>query len=103
MRNALRNRTTNETAIDITLNLNRTESSLRDASAQIATGVRMLDHLLQAFAFHARCDLSISARSFDDLQHHLVEDVAIVFGQALNEALGERRGIERFASAVIPM
>ena len=68
---------------------------------QVATGIEMLDHFLAQVARHSRFDLEISA-SGDD-QHHLTEDVAICLGKALNEALGEKRGIVRMADASVPM
>jgi imidazoleglycerol phosphate dehydratase HisB len=70
---------------------------------EISTGLPMLDHLLAQFAFHSRCDLEISARSLDGIEHHLIEDIALVLGEALAAALGERRGITRYGWALIPM
>ena len=71
---------------------------------QVDTGVKMLDHLLAQLARHGRFDLVVSARG-DGLRdhHHLVEDVAIALGQALNQALGERGGIVRMADAAVPL
>ncbi|HUY62109.1 MAG TPA: imidazoleglycerol-phosphate dehydratase HisB [Candidatus Dormibacteraeota bacterium] len=70
----------------------------------IATGVGFLDHMLRALAAHGRLDLAVSASG--DLEvdaHHTVEDVALALGRALTDALGDRRGIERFGHAVVPM
>jgi imidazoleglycerol-phosphate dehydratase len=97
VRSGVSERTTTETNVAVTIELDG--SGRRD----IATGVRMLDHLLEQLAFHSRCNLRISARSLDDIQHHLVEDVALALGEAIAVALGERRGIERYGSALIPM
>ena len=72
--------------------------------AEIATGLPFLDHLLRALALHARIDLDIQAAG--DLEvdaHHTVEDVAIVLGEALGEALGDRHGITRFGDATVPL
>ena len=91
-------RTTAETKITLTLNLDGT------GQATIATGIGFLDHMLTAFARHALCDLTIEAtgdRHIDD--HHTTEDVGIVLGLALTQALGEKRGIVRYGHAVVPM
>jgi imidazoleglycerol-phosphate dehydratase len=72
--------------------------------AKVATGVGFLDHMLDSLARHGLFDLEIEARGdlhVDD--HHTVEDVAIGFGQALREAIGEGRGIRRMAHAIVPM
>ena len=69
-----------------------------------ATGVGFLDHMLDLVARHGRLDLTV--RSTGDLQtggHHTVEDTGIVLGQALDQALGDRRGITRYGHAVVPM
>jgi len=89
------NRETGETNINLELNI--------DGSGQweTNTGIPMFDHLLAQLARHGVFDLKISA-SGDD-QHHLVEDVAICLGKAFNEALGEKQGITRMASATVPM
>ena len=71
---------------------------------QISTGIGFLDHLLELFAFHAGIGLNLAAKGdlhVDD--HHTVEDVGIVLGKALREALGDRRGIERYGFCVLPM
>jgi len=88
-------RKTRETDISLELNI--------DGSGQyeIKTGIQMFDHLLSQVAKHGRFDLKISA-TWDD-QHHLVEDVAICMGKALNEALGEKRGIMRMGDATVSM
>lgn len=91
-------RTTSETDIVATLGLDGT------GQATLATGIGFLDHLLTALARHARFDLSL--RCTGDLHiddHHTAEDCAIVLGQAINQALGERRGITRFGHAYAPL
>ena len=97
MRSGTCQRLTTETDIAVSIAL--------DGSGQreIATGLRMLDHLLEQLAFHSRADLRIAGRSLDGIQHHLVEDVALALGQAIADALGDRRGIERYGSMLLPM
>ncbi len=68
---------------------------------EIDTGIKMFDHMLSQVGQHGRFDLKLTA-SGDD-QHHLAEDVAICFGRALNQALGEKRGIVRMGDATVPM
>lgn len=92
------NRTTGETEISLRLRLDGTGQGERK------TGVGFLDHMLDAVARHSRIDLDVEARG--DLEtgaHHTVEDVGLVFGQALDEALGDRAGIVRYGHAVVPM
>ena len=90
-------RETKETQITLSLNLD-------GGPVQIDTGIGFFDHMLTAMAFYARIGLELTARG--DLHvdaHHTVEDVGIVLGQALKQALGDKVGIRRFASAFIPM
>ena len=97
MRRASVERKTKETQIRLTLCLDGGE-------AQVATGIGFFDHMLTALAFYAGFGLELQADG--DLHvdgHHTVEDVGIVLGQALSRALGDRKGIRRFASAYIPM
>jgi imidazoleglycerol-phosphate dehydratase len=97
-RRASQTRTTSETEIRLSLDLDGT------GKAEIATGIGFLDHMLTALARHALFDLTVAARG--DLHvdaHHTTEDVGIVLGRALAEALGEKRGIARFGHAVVPM
>ena len=82
---------------DITLELNIDGTGTHD----IATGITMFDHLLSQFARHGRFDIKLKA-SGDDA-HHLAEDVALCFGKALYEALGDKMGIIRMADATVPM
>jgi imidazoleglycerol-phosphate dehydratase len=98
MRIAHIQRTTKETDINLRLNLDG------EGSHQIQTGLPFLDHMLSHLAVHGLFDLEIRAQG--DLQvdpHHTVEDCALVLGQAFDQALGERQGIYRIASAYVPM
>jgi len=91
-------RETGETSITLSLNL--------DGSGQVTadTGVLFLDHMLHAWAKHARIDLSVKATGDAAMDpHHTVEDVGIAVGQALKLALGDRVGIERYGSAYAPL
>ena len=91
-------RTTAETDITLSLSLDGTGKS------EIDTGVGFLDHMLTLFAKHGRFDLSVKCdgdTNVDD--HHSVEDVGIVLGQAFAEALGDKRGIVRYGSMLLPM
>ena len=88
-------RTTQETNISLTLNLDGI------GKHDINTGIKMLDHLLSQTAKHGRLDLKLIASGDDE--HHVTEDVAICLGKALNEALGEKLGIVRMAEATVPM
>ena len=91
-------RTTAETDIQATMVLDGTGRS------SIATGIGFLDHMLTALAKHAMLDLTVKA--VGDLHidfHHTTEDVGIVLGQALRQALGDKRGIRRYGHAMIPM
>ena len=97
-RSATISRKTSETDITLSLDLDGT------GKADIATGIGFLDHMLTALARHALFDLTVHADG--DLHidmHHTTEDVGIVLGRAVAQALGEKRGIRRFGSAVVPM
>ena len=73
-------------------------------AASVATGVGFFDHMLDLFARHGLVDLTVQARGDLDVDaHHTVEDVGIALGQALNQALGDKKGITRVASAIVPM
>jgi len=91
-------RRTGETEVQLSLALQGTGKGTRD------TGVGFLDHMLDLLARHGRIDLEVKVSG--DLQtgaHHTAEDTAIVLGQALDTALGDRAGIERYGSATVPM
>jgi imidazoleglycerol-phosphate dehydratase len=97
-RTATLTRVTRETSVELTLDLDGT------GMTDIDTGVGFFDHLLGSLAHHGLFDLTIRARGdlhVDD--HHTVEDVALVLGAALAEALADRAGIERFGDAAVPM
>ena len=71
---------------------------------EIHTGICMLDHLLAALARHSLMDMTVTAHGdYEVDEHHTAEDVALVLGRALNEALGERKGIARMGHAIVPM
>ena len=98
MRKAEIVRNTAETKITLTLNLDGTGKS------EIKTNVGFLDHMLTLFAKHGRFDLTVSCQGdtwVDD--HHTVEDVGIVLGQAFKTALGDKKGITRYGSQILPM
>jgi imidazoleglycerol-phosphate dehydratase len=96
-RTASKQRKTQETEIELEIDLDGGEAS-------ISTGVGFLDHMLELLARHGRLGLRVQASG--DLEtgaHHTTEDVGIVLGQALDEALGDRAGIRRYGSALVPM
>ena len=88
-------RKTKETNIKLELNLDG------GGKCKIDTGIKMFDHLLSQVTKHSRFDMTLSATGDDE--HHLIEDVAICFGKALSQALGEKQGIVRMADASVPM
>ena len=97
-RSASIKRSTSESTIELTLNLDGSGKS------NIDTGVGFFDHLLTAFSKHSLIDLDVKATG--DLHidvHHTVEDTAIVLGQALREALGDKSGISRYGDATVPL
>lgn len=95
MRSAQLERKTKETKVEAAVSIEGT------GRAETQTGVTFLDHMLQLLATHSLIDIVVSAQG--DLQHHIVEDVALTLGSALNQALGDRRGIRRFGYAIVPM
>lgn len=97
MRIAQIQRATKETEIELSLNLDD------PACGTIKTGHGFFDHMLEAFAKHSRFGLSVTAKGDNTGPHHLVEDVAIVLGEALMKAAGDKVGIERFGHAALPM
>lgn len=91
-------RRTNETAIELELNLDGTGES------HVETGIGFFDHMLTLFAKHSGCDLNLKVEG--DLEvdaHHSVEDTGIALGKCIKEALGDKAGIRRYGSALIPM
>ena len=98
MRTAQITRTTKETDIRLTLNLDGTGKSA------IHSGVGFLDHMLTLFAKHGRFDLELTCNGDTEVDdHHSVEDIGIALGQAFEQALGDKRGIVRYGSFILPM
>ena len=97
-RTAKLRRETKETTIELTLDVDG------KGATSISTGIPFFDHMLEQLGKHAGFDLDIDAKG--DLEvdlHHTVEDVGIVLGQALTQALGEKRGVRRFANSMVPL
>ena len=98
MRKATVKRETKETKISVSLNLDGS------GKGTVETGIGFFNHMLELLKKHALIDLTVKATGDLDVDyHHTVEDVGLVFGQALNEALGDRKGIVRYGFASIPM
>ena len=98
MRSARITRKTGETDIAVSVTLDGT------GQAQIASGIGFLDHMLNLFARHGLFDLSITCKGDLEVdQHHSVEDIGIALGQAFREALGDKKGITRYAHSYLPM
>ncbi len=98
MRKASINRNTKETSIKVAVNLDGS------GKASIKTGIGFLDHMMEQIAKHSLIDIDLKAKG--DLHidlHHTTEDSGIAFGEALRKALGDKKGIKRYASATIPM
>jgi len=91
-------RETSESSIDLTLNLDG--SGITD----ISTSVPFFDHMLTAFAKHSLIDLTVKAKGDIEIDvHHTVEDIGIVLGKAIGQALGDKAGIARFGDALVPL
>ena len=98
MRTSTVHRRTRETDVQLTLDLDGT------GQHEVQTGVGFLDHMLAHVAVHGLFDLTVQASGDLEIDpHHTVEDVALVLGQALDQALGDRAGIARIGSATVPM
>lgn len=98
MRIAHLTRSTSESTVELSVNLDGTGHS------EISTGVPFYDHMLTALSKHSLIDLKVSASGDTHIDvHHTVEDVAIVFGQALKAALGDKAGIARYGNATVPL
>lgn len=97
MRTSTKERNTLETQIKTSVNL--------DGSGvkKISTGLRFFDHMLEQLAAHSYFDIEISVNSLDKDPHHIVEDVAITLGECVLDALGDKKGINRYGEAIIPM
>jgi len=97
-RTAARSRETAETTIDLTLDVDG------EGDARVDTGIGFFDHMLESFAKHGLFDLTVDCDGDLDIDdHHTVEDVALVLGAAFDEALGDKRGIRRFADRRVPL
>ena len=97
-RTAALRRETKETTIDLALVVDGS------GTTSVSTGIPFFDHMLEQLGKHAGFDLRIDARGDLDVDlHHTVEDVGISLGQALTEALGDKRGVRRFANALVPL
>jgi len=90
-------RTTKETNITVSVNLDGT------GKTSVSTGISFLDHLISALGKHSMIDLQVNAKSNDKIAHHLIEDTAIAIGSVIDKALGNRAGITRFSYASVPM
>lgn len=89
-------RTTSETSIELSIDLD-------GGPVAIDTSVDFLDHMLHAFAKHSGCGLTVHASGDGMDNHHVIEDVGIALGKAISQALGEKRGIARFGSCMVPL
>lgn len=97
-RTATRSRSTSESSVELAIDLDGTGAS------SISTSVPFLDHLLTAFAKHSLTDLTVTASGDTDIDvHHTAEDVGIVLGDAIREALGDKAGVARFGDATVPL
>jgi len=91
-------RSTSESSIELTINLDGSGTS------EINTGVPFYDHMLTAFAKHSLSELAVTAKGDTHIdEHHTIEDTAIVLGQAIREALGDKSGITRYGDALVPL
>lgn len=97
MRTSQKIRKTLETEVKIELNVDGT------GQREIKTPIKFFTHMLEQFAAHGSFDLKIDVESHDKDHHHVVEDVALTLGEAFKEALGDKKGITRYGSFVLPM
>ena len=95
MREAQFERKTTETEVNVKINLDGRGKST------VKTRIKFLDHMIKTLSTHSMMDIEITAKG--DLEHHIVEDVAIALGEAIKKALGDREGIYRFGSSTVPM
>ena len=97
-RNSIVSRKTSETEIDIKMNLDGS------GDYDISTGVNFFNHMLESFSKHSMIDLDIQAAGDIEVDdHHTIEDVGILLGEAFSEAVGDKKGIKRMAHAIVPM
>ena len=98
MRTASVERNTKETQIKASVNLDGT------GEYSVSTGIGFLDHMLEQLSRHSLMDLTVEAQGDPHIDfHHTTEDTGIAIGEAVNKALGDRRGITRYGSALVPM
>jgi len=97
MRESRVERKTLETEVTVCLNLDGT------GKKKVNTGIKFFDHMLEQIAAHGYFDLEIEVKSHDSDPHHILEDTALVLGEAFRKALGDKAGINRYGWAVIPM
>ena len=89
-------RTTTETSVELTIDLD-------GGPVEISTSIDFLDHMLHAFAKHSGCGLFVRASGDGMDNHHVIEDVGIALGKAISDARGDKRGIARFGSIMVPL
>lgn len=97
MRKSVKERKTLETQINVALNLDGS------GNKNIDTGIKFFDHMLEQLAAHGGFDLDLKVVSHDKDNHHVVEDVALTLGSAIEEALGDKKGIKRYGQRYLPM
>ena len=97
MRQCAKVRKTAETEISVNLNIDG------EGKYKINTGINFLNHMLEQFAYHSGINLEINAVSLDKDSHHIVEDIAITLGSAISEALGDKKGINRYGEKILTM
>ena len=97
-RNSIVSRKTSETEIDIKMNLDGS------GNYNISTGVNFFNHMLESFSKHSMIDLDVQAEGDVEIDdHHTIEDVGILLGEAFSEAIGDKKGIKRMAHSIVPM
>ena len=97
-RNSIVSRKTSETEIEIKMNLDGS------GNYNISTGVNFFNHMLESFSKHSMIDLDVQASGDIEIDdHHTIEDVGILLGEAFSEAIGDKKGIKRMAHAIVPM
>lgn len=92
-----KNRTTKETSIDLKINLDG------EGNYKIDTPCEFFNHMMEQLSAHSAIDVELCAKALDNNFHHLIEDCAITLGVAIKEALGDMKGIERYADLILPM
>ena len=90
-------RKTNETNIELKINLDG------NGNYEITTPNNFFNHMLEQLSAHSNIDIKINAQALDNNMHHLIEDCAITLGNAIKEALGDKKGIKRYSNIILPM